>query len=319
MTTTLVRVRKNIELEPVSRSEYRMDKVQLEFFPFNDSEPFKSDIQLLLSTSLITPGGMNVSASDGLRQGVEIRTNRHLFSSNQPKIWAGNFEHATRITTFGQFRSWTEYQNSITWNDNIIDFNPVLYITNQDTYPYPIYFNNGPQQGEEAVIEPLTSPYRLDQSVIEGAWPIHRPKGNIEEGNSDQALPYAYSRMFQFIPYNPPITPNPFLDAGQQYLGDGPITDDIIIEGYVDYTRRVIEPFDDTEDEEIVKQLDIDTSTAEGQDFIAQLKLLSIELDEDIRGDYTQKSAAAGYTVYGPEQARYGTDSVAYVGWLRGS
>jgi hypothetical protein len=321
MTTTLVRTRVNQELEPVSRSEYRMDKVQLEFFPFDDSDPLETKIQAITLSSTPTSGGMDTSATDGLRQGVEILNGRHLFKSNQPKIWAGNFEHATRITTFGQFRSWTEYQNSITWNDNIIEFDPVFFIAigGKDNYPYPLYFNNGPQQGEEAAIEPLTIPFRLDQFKIEGAYPIHRPKGNIEDGNTDFALPYANSRTFQFIPYNPAITQNPFLDAGQQYIGLGPIVDDIIIEGYVDYVRRVIEPFDDTEDEEIVKQLEIDTSTVDGQDFIAQLKLLSIELDEDIRGDYTQKSAAAGYDVYGPEQARYGTDSVAYVGWMRGS
>ena len=54
-------------------------------------------------------------------------------------------------------------------------------------------------------------------------------------------------------------------------------------------------------------------------DFIAKLKLLHIELDDDIRETYTQKSATAGYSVYGPQQSLYGTDSIAFTGWLRGS
>jgi hypothetical protein len=49
------------------------------------------------------------------------------------------------------------------------------------------------------------------------------------------------------------------------------------------------------------------------------LKKLKIELDEDIRETYTVKSATAGYSVYGPSQAIYGTDSITFNGWLRGS
>ena len=310
---------KNKELEPVSRSEYRMDKVELEFHAYNDVDPKKSTASAISIYTATGSGGMNTSAIDGLRQGVEIRTNKHLFSSNQPKIWAGNFEHATKITTYGQFRSWSEYENNIAWYDNVVEFNPVLYIKDNLKYPYPIYFNNGPQQGEEAVIEPLTKPFRLDQYVIEGAWPIHRPKGNLEDGNPDTNLPQGNSRTSQLIPYDPPLVYNPFLDAGQAYIGLGPIEDCIIVEGYIKYNSTVIHPYDDTKEEIIVKQLRIDTSTPEGLNFIDQLKLLDINLDEDLRQDYTQKSATAGYTVYGPEQARYGTDSVTYVGWLRGS
>lgn len=318
-TENIIVFRQNQILEPPSKSEYRMDETDLEYIPYNDSDPLGVFNKALILLTTPTSGGMDTSPIDRLRQGVEIRTPKHLLNTNQPKIWAGNFDHVTRITTLGQPRSWSEYQNNISWYDNTIEFNPVLYITNQEDYPYPIYFNNGPQQGEEAAIEPLTIPYRLDKSAVEGAYPIHRPKGNLEDGNPDSELPQANSRIFQFIPYDSAITQNPFLDGGQQYIGNGSVVDSIIIEGYVNFVRRVIEPFDDTEDEEIVKQLQIDTSSIEGQDFITQLKLLSIELDEDIRGDYTQKSATAGYTVYGPEQARYGTDSLAYIGWLRGS
>ena len=309
----------NREIEPVSRSEYRMDKVQLEFTPYNDIDPVKATISAISIYETTGSGGMITTGSDGLRQGVEIRTNKHLFVSNQPKMWAGNFEHAVKITTLGQFRSWTEYTNTKAWDDTVIEFSASLYIKDPNNYAYPIYFNNGPQQGEEAVIEPLTLPYRLNKSVIEGAWPIHRPKGNLEDGNPDTNLPQGNSRILQFIPYEDQLTHDPFLDAGQQYIGDGPIEDDIIVEGYVDYVRTIIRPFDDTRDEEIVKQVVLIGDDTTDNDYLVLLKSLDINLDEDLRQDYTQKSATAGYPVYGPQQSRYGTDSVAYVGWLRGS
>jgi hypothetical protein len=296
-----------------------MDKIQLQFTPFNDVDPTKELIGVISLYTATGSGGMDTSSTDGLRQGVEIRTNKHLFKSNQPKIWGGNYEHAIKITTLGQFRSWSEYENDIAWVDNVIEFTPTYYLNDQITYPYPINFNNGPQQGEEAVIEPLTLPFRLDKSVIEGAWPIHRPKGNIEDGNPDTNLPQGNSRTSQLIPYEPAIVNDPFLDGGQRYIGDGPIEDQIMIDGYVDYVRTVMQPYDDTRNEEIVKQVIIDMAATGAQSFLNLLYNLDINLDEDLRQDYTQKSATAGYSIYGPNQTIYGTDSVTYVGWLRGS
>lgn len=313
--------RVNFNQEPSSRSEYDDGTFGLEYHPFNDT----TDKGRFIATALYnqTGNGINTSGIDDLRQGVEIRTLKHVFGSNQPKIWSGNIHHYTRVTTYGQFRSWTEYQNSITYDDLVIPFSATLYIESQkngiNTYPYPIYFNNGPQQSEEAAVEPLTHPFRLENSYIEGAYPARRPKGNIEDGNPTQAIPQSNNRILQFIEYAAPLTPDPFLDAGQQYIGDGPVEDDIIIDGYVLFTQRLGDPFNDTEDEEIVKQLAVDSATSGSLAYLGALKQLNIELDDDIRETYTQKSAPAGYTVYGPDQSRYGTDSVAFVGWLRGS
>ena len=268
--------------------------------------------------------GMNTSAFDRLRQGVEMSVPKHVYGTTQPKLWAGNLHHRPyQYNPYGQMRSWTEYQNTTQYYDNTIPFDPIYYIKSQEngniSYPFPIYFNNGPQEGEEASIEPLTIPFRLQSTVGEGAFPIHRPKGNLEDGNSTPDIPQSNNRVLQFIEYNAPLTSDPFLDAGQQYIGDGPIEDDIIIEGYVDFNLRLGDPFDDTETSELVDQLVVNTSSLDGPDFIEQLKLLHINLYDDIRETYTQKSATAGYTVYGPDQARYGTDSVTFSGWSRGS
>lgn len=268
--------------------------------------------------------GMDTSAFDKFRQGVEMRRPVHVYGTTQPKLWAGNLHHRPYMyNPYGQMRSWTEFENTTQYYDNTIPFDPILYIKSQNnnfnTYPYPIYFNDGPQEGEECSVEPLTIPFRLATSVGEGAFPARRPKGNLEDGNPTPDIPQSNNRVLQFIEYNSPLTPNPFLDAGQEYIGAGSIEDAIIREGYVDFILRLGDPFDDTETETIVKELEIDTATVDGQDFVAALLKLELDLDEDIRDTYTQKSATAGYTVYGPDQARYGTDSIAYAGWGRGS
>ena len=268
--------------------------------------------------------GMNTAAFDKFRQGVEMSRPVHVYGTTQPKLWSGNLAHRPyQYNPYGQMRSWTEFENTTQYYDNTIPFDPVFYIKAQEnginSYPFPIYFNDGPQEGEEAAVEPLTIPFRLQSTVGEGAFPIHRPKGNLEDGNPTPDIPQSNNRVLQFIEYNAPLTSDPFLDAGQQYIGDGPIEDDIIIEGYVDFNLRLGDPFDDTETSELVDQLVVDKASIDGLDFIEQLKLLHINLDDDIRETYTQKSATAGYTIYGPDQARYGTDSLTYSGWSRGS
>lgn len=269
--------------------------------------------------------GMNTTAFDKLRQGVEMRLPKHVYGGTQPKLWAGNLLQRPRtFLPYGEARTWTEYENTTEYYDNTIPFNPVQYIQSQNnninTYPFPIYFNDGPQEGQEAIMEPLTIPFRAATSYVEGAFPARRPKGNLEDGNPTPDIPQSNNRVYQFIEYNSPLTPDPYLDAGQEYIGAGSIEDAIIREGYVDFVLRLGDPFNDREKViSIVKELYIETSTPEGQAFASAILKLDIGLDDDIRGSYTQKSATAGYDVYGPGQARYGTDSIAYSGWGRGS
>jgi hypothetical protein len=300
-----------------SMSEYDNGLFGLEFHAFNDCGDVLHSV--VVATYTQSGSSMDTSGIDGLRQGVEMRTMKHWLGSNQPKIWAGNINHITQIHTYGQARSWVEYGKTIQWYDNQIEFNPVLFITNNSRYPYPIVFNGGPMDSEEASIEPLTIPYRSEKSYIEGSHPVHRPKGNLEDGNPTSDIPQSNNRILQFIDYDAPITPSPFLDAGQQYIGAGALEDCIILEGYVNYNIRHGIPFDDTKNEEIVKQLNVDITTPGSTDFIGQLKLLHIELEDDIRENYGRRSASAGCSIYGGNSARYGTDSIAFLGTYRGS
>lgn len=306
----------NNKYQQSGMSEYDDGLFGLEFHAFNDTGEDLHNIAT--ATYGQTGSSMDTSGIDHIRQGVEMRTMKHWLGSNQPKIWTGNMQHITQIHTYGQARSWVEYDNTTKWQDNQIEFSPLQFITDNSTYPYPIVFNGGPMDSEEAVIEPLTIPYRSEKSYIEGALPVHRPKGNFEDGNPTSDNPQSNNRIMQFIEYDAPLSSAPFLDAGQQYLGNGAPDERIMVEGYVAYNIRHGKPFDDTRDEEIVKQLKIDITTSGSVDFITQLKLLSVELDDDLRENYTQKSATAGFTIdsaYG----RYGTDSISYIGTRHGS
>lgn len=289
-----------------------------EFFPFDDGG--EDNLSVLVAINSQSGSGYNTAPFDRFRQGVELTTARQLYESNQPKLWSGNLNHYTRTTTFGQARSWTEYENSKVHDDQVIPFDPLLYIEDPEHYPMPIYFNDGPQQEEECIIEPLTIPFR--KSPQEGALPAHRPKGNLEDGNAFDSPQGATNRVLQFVEYAEPLTPRFFLDAGQEYIGSNPedLDDKIILEGFVPYIVRLGDPFNDTEDEKIVDQVEVgDPGLADNDAFEAALKALKIELDDDIRETYTQKSATAGYSIYGPDMARYGTDSIAFGGWMRGS
>lgn len=290
-----------------------------EFFPFNDSDPFAGIfLQTYNSngaiTSVSTSRGYDTSLIDRFRQGVEIRTSRHVYESVQGKIWAGNLNHFVLVRTIGQARSFTEFENTPIFDDNTRKFDPVLYIEAQlydVQYPYPIIFNNGPQQEEEASIEPLTIQFRKANN--EGRYPARSVKASLEDGNNFDSEELASSRVQQFIDFTPPNEARFFLDEGQQYIGTD-VTSSIIIEGFTPFIQREIIPYDETRDERIVNRI----QTADPA-FISVLKALNFDLDGDIREEFDKKSATAGNDVYGPDAALAGTDSIAFVGRIRGA
>lgn len=291
--------------------------VGTEFFPFDDSR--ERSRYLITSVFNQSGSGMDTSAFDQWRQGVEITNPKYLYGSNQPKLWVGNLKHLANTITYGQPRSWTEFLNTASYDDLVIEFNPIQYITEPGQYPYPIYFNGGPQEDEEARLEPFTLSFRSDP--IEGLHPVRCPKANLEDGNCLDGE-VGNNRIVQFIEYSDPLVIRYFLDAGEEYYGaankDTGIFSGIRIEGFVPFINRLAPPFNDTNDEAIVSQV-LTGSNSSDLLFGSQLKRLKMELDEDIRENYSQKSAPAGYSVYGPSQAKYNTDSVAFLGLLRGS
>src|SRR5690606_30726142 len=127
-----------------------------QFTPFNDTDKprIQQAIQIIDAVQ-----GYDTTQIDRFRQGVNVRLPQHLYKTTQPKIWSGRFDHQTKVITFGQARSFVEYDDSTIFREKP-EFNPVWFIEDRENYPYPIIFNDGPQQEEEASIEPFTIPMR---------------------------------------------------------------------------------------------------------------------------------------------------------------
>lgn len=298
-----------------------------EFIPFDDAR--ESNRYLTVATIEQSGSGMDTTGFDVWRQGVELTMPKYLYGGMVAKIWAGNLNHYTKIITYGQARSWTEYTELKYHDDELVPFNPTNWITDPENFHTPLYFNEGPQQEEEAIIEPFTFPFRKDPLV--GVLPPRSIKAYLEDGNNFLGEA-GNNKISQFIDYDQPLDSRFFLDSGEEYIGPikapGEVATvalpqkagkTIMIEGHIPLIVRNNQPFNDTNDEEIVKQLTITTVSNNDSTFLSELKKLNIELDDEIRGEYNLRSASAGHFVYGPNMNRVNTDSVSYVGMIRGS
>ncbi len=248
---------------------------------------------------------------DIFRQGVEITTQAYRFEGPGAKIWSGNIKGFTQVRTLGQAVSWTEDQNSKAFTDQQV-FNPLEYVDNED-YPSPIVFNDGPQGLKEASINVFGVPFS-DSVVEDSTNQAYGVRGNAEDGNQDaNKLNGANSRIRQFLVFGEDDLV-PFLDDGQLYYGDT-ISTSIIVEGFLNDGEAVITPFNDRGNDVLIDQLSTNNDTLKR---ILGLSS-SLNLDDDIRGTHGVRSTAAGGDVYGPGQAQYGTDSIAFSGFFRGS
>ena len=279
----------------------------LEYTPFNDTnEPRTQQFRIGFTTA---KAAMDTIQIDPYRQGVSIRNDRHRFLGMAPKLGTGHPCHFLGQKTIGQPRDFTEYENDPAWLE-IPEFNPVWYIQDPN-YPLPIINNQGPMEEEAAIIMPFTIPARKDSVPVASYFPrgVH---ANLGSGNTSVDPQGGNNVIEQCVSYDLPLTPNAFLDEGDEYHGTL-LENSVHVEGFVPFVQRAIEPFNDTEDEVLVRQIQTTDPS-----FISALHALDYDLSEDIRGTFKKKSATAGSSVYGPEAARYGTDSIAYSGLVRG-
>lgn len=274
-----------------------------EFTPFDDSQTV-----IYIPTDEDT-GGIDTREIDLYRQGVELRTHHQRFVGNQPKLWSGALDHVVNTTTIGQARSFVEYENSLLFED-LPEFSPVAYIEQGTSYPLPIVMNDGPQQEEEAYMEPITIPFR--KYTPEGPFYAHRVAGAIEDGNNFDTVYKNANRTAQFQDYLDPLQIRYFLDEGEQLWGTGDVQDKISTPGYTTGTERLLRAFDDTSLDDVPQSLSAAT------DLENVLLLMQMNLNGDLRPAGT-RSANANSFVYGRDSSVYGTDSITFIGRTRGS
>jgi hypothetical protein len=288
------------------------------FVPFDDAQ---SRRYKLPTTASQGAQGVIFGTTDNYRQGVDIRTTKQLFESNQPKLWGGRVErdgiitHESEPSVFGQAVSFTEFFGTHYYDDRLATFQPVEFITLGDEYPYPIIYNDGPQVQQESVIEPLTIPMRLPTN--EGLYHVHDVHGALEDGNLLDGLSNGNSRIEQYIPFSSSVC-RPFLDDGEIRLGDTP-AGSVYIEGYQSKVQRLAAPYNDTSDKFVLNRITSFTASNESSQFKNALLALSFDTNSEEDKQFGKKGSPAGFTVYGPSQAIYGRDSIAFVGRLKGS
>lgn len=273
-----------------------------EFTPFDDTQAV-----IYIPTDEDT-GGIDTREIDPYRQGTEIKTNRQRFAGTQPKIWAGGIDHVVDVSTIGQARSFVEYDNSLIFQD-LPEFSAVAYISDPN-YPLPIVMNDGPQQEEEAYMEPITIPFR--KYTPEGPFFAHRIAAAIEDGNNFDTIFQNANRTSQFEDYDEPLNNRYFLDEGVALWGEGDTDEKISTPGYTPATERLLAPYDDTTIDDIPQSLD---ATSDLEQVLIQMKM---NLDGDMRPART-RSANANTFVYGRDSNLYGTDSITFIGKTRGS
>jgi hypothetical protein len=290
-----------------------------EFTPFDDSQ------QVIYIPTDSGSGGADTLDIDPYRQGVEIKTNRQRFFSTQPKMWSGDLDHVVNTHTIGQARSFVEFDNSPLFLD-LPEFDPVSYIVLGTNYPLPIIFNDGPQEEEETIIMPLTIPFRKNSN--EGPFYAHRIAGEVDDGNDFDTVFKNANRTTQFWDYDAPRQQRYFLDEGQAIWGPAgevpggggfffpstaaPSALGITTDGYTFGQERLIAAFDDTTMD------DIPQSTRASSDLLGVLYNMKMNLDLDMRPSRTRSSGANTF-VYGRDSAIYGTDSITFLGQIRGS
>lgn len=288
--------------------------------PWDDNrKSYKSRLPNTNFTSL----GMDTRLTDSYRQGVEIKTFNHLFGSTQPKIWSGEatvsgtVSHESNERTLGQIQSFVDFYGSKVLRE-VNKFNPVQYISETpDVYPFPVIFNDGPQQQQEAAMEIFTIPMRKDSN--EGPYYARAVRGNFDEGNNldgivapTNGLGTGNSPFASFYEFASPVSPKYYLDSACELIGET-FTGSIRLPGFTTINQRLISPYSD-----VITDV-IDQINHGGNATLIGI-LLSCSYDN---GDGFRprkcKSATSGIDVYGRNAGRYGTDSIAFAGTTRGS
>jgi hypothetical protein len=250
----------------------------MSFTPFIESQtPFR----VVAATS-----GLDTSAIDRFRQGVEISpVSAKRFLGSSPKMGSGNADHSFLILNYGFSIGFDDQNSGSAFSDNE-KFNPVKFLLNEQTQTYPILLNGGVAGWLDAVLQPLTIPYRTKESIPEVPFFAHRITAKIMPSASGFELYETLSGI------------SAFKDSGAYTIGN------VRVEGIVGELENGIRPYDDSNQQPILNDC------AASTDLMAILQTMSLNLNGDLR-PFNARSTTKGF-VYGQYNANVGTDSIAF-------
>lgn len=221
--------------------------VDSRFKPFNDDPFYYGKTNRNLSVS----AGINTTAIDNFREGVNVRNTNDIYKSNQVKISFvdgsgdleilpnGDLTNQSQFITFGQAVDFIQYTGQAAFMDShvgvegtsiksnglrlprtvdyLIDNAAIVEGFVQPDVLYPVYMNGGPQFFEECIIEPFPIPNRLatnesPQEISKGIFAF------LEGGNVGDERRFGSSNNEQMIYRDQPLVVRPYLEYGANYL-----------------------------------------------------------------------------------------------------
>jgi len=271
------------------------------------------ELRKKIAVSATNKDGIDSRPIDVFRQGVEITQQKFRFLSASPKIWSGNIKHWVDPNLIGQEVDFTHFDSSNEYVEKeSAKWDPVAHL-----YASPnsvVLFNEGLQQQFRSSIDPFFIAGK--KNSIED---IKNPFTGIKsENNSDIEQKMRQNSVYMSELEN--SRPR-FDDQGcGDILSIGFSTFKAIKTNiWTDKTIPIDTPYHDevqTNDASnpIIKQL-----TNPSNDIISALISNSnLDLDEMLEGSFEYRSATAGFVYSDSNSARYGTDSIAFGGMVRG-
>lgn len=265
--------------------------------PWNESER-PPTLEVVVTASM-----QDTTQVDAYRQGVEMRNTRDLVLSTQPKLWGGesnrygvlSHENSLPPEALGQPGSWTSYEGTVQWSDTQAGWDPVRFMRFRASYLNPVWVDLGPEGRFEAGVEPLDIGGRRGIPGVR-VLEVHQARGEADLTTAEHEFRGG--------------TLGAYLDI------EANLTGSLRPNRWNPSSLGTTSPYHDEEDWEVVDDHIIGGSVP----LVATLRAMKVNLDQDIDLRHKgHKSAPAGRDVYGPGQARVGTDSLAFLGTTRGS
>lgn len=246
--------------------------------------------------------GSDTSAIDHLRQGVEITRSTHRYVSTLPLIGTGNENHEIELISFGQSSEFTVDSKF----EEVDRFNPVSFITNQDTLTFPVVLDNPSYEDPERMggyIQPLTIAAR-DLLTSTAEFEPHDIRAHLSDGNENSFG--TMNIITNIIDLHETQSFDDLYIDSADVMGN--ISGSISLMGFFPDKERTLSPFNETKF--LSKTFISGTLTGTSSyDMITNIMSMSADTSTYIIDGF--KTAGMGFTY---DNMRYGTDSIAFGG-----
>lgn len=244
--------------------------------------------------------GSDTSAIDHMRQGIEITTDNQRYGGAIPLLGSGEEDNHIEIVVFGQSQ---EFKDNVAFEELVV-FDPLLYIQNQSTLIFPIILDNASFENPETLggfIEPLSLGSRNSLlSITE--FEAHGVKGSVQNGNEDSFK--KSDSVIQIIAVNErQQLRNLYVDS-QATVG---ASSSISLPGYSPNDETLIDPFN--ESQVATRAFTSGVLNAVGSPELRRALLLMTGSSTDDYVQFGYKSQGTGM-VFGSNLR--GTDSIAF-------